>query len=170
MMPPVLLRIGNRPGKTLAAGNQVKRTARQDLFRQARDRPQLPEPSGALGNHDGDPLRRGGQAARPEHIRQPAQRGRLEAAQSVGYDPPGLCAVNPARREPPGCPPRPMPQRPFFFCSGAYYSRLVAELRPLTYGLVGRKTKLMPKDEWVTILGHSPDVADALIQSMILTS
>jgi len=26
----------------------------------------------------------------------------------------------------------------------------------------------MPKDAWATILGHSPDVADALIQSMIL--
>jgi len=39
----------------------------------------------------------------------------------------------------------------------------------LTYSLGGRKTKLMPKDEWATILGHSPDVADALIQSMILT-
>ncbi len=70
----------------------------------------------------------------------------------------------------PGCPPRSMPQRPFFFCSGEYYVRLVEELRPLTYGLVGRKCKLMPKDEWATILGHSPDVADALIQSMILTS
>jgi len=38
----------------------------------------------------------------------------------------------------------------------------------LTYGLVGKRTKLLPKDEWATILGHSPDVADALIQSMIL--
>ena len=53
---------------------------------------------------------------------------------------------------------------------GEYYVRLVEELRPLTYSLVGKKTKLMPKDEWATILGHSPDVADALIQSMILTS
>ena len=61
-----------------------------------------------------------------------------------------------------------MPQRPFYFCPGEYYVRLVDELRPLTYGLVGRKTKLMPKDEWATTLGHSPDVADALIQSMIL--
>ena len=26
-----------------------------------------------------------------------------------------------------------------------------------------------PKEEWATILGHSPDVADALIQSMILS-
>ena len=51
---------------------------------------------------------------------------------------------------------------------GAYYDRLVSELRPLTYSLVGRKTKLMPKDEWAAILGHSPDIADALIQSMIL--
>ncbi len=56
------------------------------------------------------------------------------------------------------------------FCPGDYLVRLVEELKPLTYSLVGRKTKLMPKDEWATILGHSPDVADALIQSMILTS
>ena len=60
------------------------------------------------------------------------------------------------------------PQRPFYFCPGPYYVRLVDELRPLTYGLVGKRTKLLPKDEWATILGHSPDVADALIQSMIL--
>ncbi len=52
---------------------------------------------------------------------------------------------------------------PFHFCPGVHYARLVAELRPLTYGLVGRKTKLMPKDQSSTILGHSPDVADALI-------
>ena len=61
-----------------------------------------------------------------------------------------------------------VPQAPFHFCPGPYYVRLVEELRPLTYGLVGRKIKLMPKDEWATILGRSPDVADALIQSMIL--
>jgi hypothetical protein len=30
-------------------------------------------------------------------------------------------------------------------------------------------TKLLPKDMWATILGHSPDIADALIQSMILS-
>ena len=69
----------------------------------------------------------------------------------------------------PGMPPRTVPQGDFYFCPGDYYPRLVEELRPLTYSLVGRKTKLMPKDEWATILGHSPDVADALIQSMILT-
>ncbi len=62
-----------------------------------------------------------------------------------------------------------MQQRPFYFCSGPYYVRLIDELRPLTYGLVGKMTKLLPKDEWATILGHSPDVADALIQSMILS-
>ncbi len=56
------------------------------------------------------------------------------------------------------------------FCPGVYYVRLVEELRPLTYGLVGHKTKLMPKDEWSTILGDSPDIADALIQSMLLAS
>jgi len=62
-----------------------------------------------------------------------------------------------------------MPQRPFHFSPGPYYVRLVDELRPLTYGLVGKMTKLLPKDVWATILGHSPDVADALIQSMILS-
>ncbi len=65
--------------------------------------------------------------------------------------------------------PRSVPQRPFHFCPGEYFARLVDELRPLTYGQVGNKLKLMPKDEWTTILGHSPEVADALIQSMILT-
>jgi len=78
----------------------------------------------------------------------------------------------PAASSPASCcgprPPRAIPQRGFYFCSGDYYVRLVEELRPLTYSLVGRKTKLMPKDEWAIILGHSPDVADALIQSMIL--
>ncbi len=74
-----------------------------------------------------------------------------------------------ARYEPslPGLPPRPVQQPPFYFCPGPYYSRLVEELRPLTYSLVGTKVKLIPKDQWATILGHSPDVADALMQSMI---
>ena len=49
-----------------------------------------------------------------------------------------------------------VPQRPFFFCSGEYYVRLVDELRPLTYGLVGRKCKLMPKDEWRPSWGIRP--------------
>ncbi len=80
----------------------------------------------------------------------------------------------PARPSPPGFDPSPRapslaPQMPFYFCPGDYFARLVDELRPLTYSLVGRKSKLLPKDDWATILGHSPDVADALIQSMILT-
>jgi hypothetical protein len=29
----------------------------------------------------------------------------------------------------------------------------------------GRQTKLLPKEEWATILGHSPDLADRLLQS-----
>ena len=57
---------------------------------------------------------------------------------------------------------------PLPLCPGVYYARLVEELRPLTYGLVSHKTKLMPKDQWSTIPGHSPDVADALIQSKLL--
>ena len=66
--------------------------------------------------------------------------------------PAGSCAIGwtrPTRsmRRPPAlgarraCRPRSMPQRPFYFCSGEYYVRLVDELRPLTYGLVGRKTQ-----------------------------
>jgi phage terminase small subunit len=35
---------------------------------------------------------------------------------------------------------------------------------------IDRETKLMPKDEWAAIVGRSPDVADALIQSMLLAS
>ena len=42
-------------------------------------------------------------------------------------------------------------QPPFHFCPGVYYARLVEELRPLTYGLVGHKTKLMPKDQCVKL-------------------
>ncbi len=76
------------------------------------------------------------------------------------------------RYEPPagGRPAHTRTQPPFHFCPGVYYARLVEELRPLTYGLVSHKTKLMPRDQWSTILGHSPDVADALIQSMLLAS
>jgi len=74
----------------------------------------------------------------------------------------------PVPRDPTGLSPRMLPQQPFYFCPGPYYARLVDELRPLTYSLVGKKTKLLPKEDWATILGHSPDVADALIQSMIL--
>jgi hypothetical protein len=54
---------------------------------------------------------------------------------------------------------------PFTFAPGLYQSRLRLELQPLTYSLVGSKMKLLPKDEHAEILGHSPDVCDALIQS-----
>ncbi len=75
-----------------------------------------------------------------------------------------------ALRAPGWQPPRPHANAtPLPLCPGVHYARLVEELRPLTYGLVGHKTKLMPRDQWSTILGHSPDVADALIQSMLLT-
>src|SRR5208282_4764223 len=122
-----------------SAGKKVERTARQDHFRQAGDRSQLPEPSGALGYHDGDPLRRGGQAARPELIRQPAHRGRLEAAQSAGCDTHGSGEWRVAREgnhtnSPLATRNSPLlvTQRPFHFCPGPYYVRLVDELRPLT--------------------------------------
>ena len=60
-------------------------------------------------------------------------------------------------------------QVPFSFSAGPYLERLREELRPLTYSLVGHQTKLLDKDDWTEILGHSPDVADALLQSFAFT-
>jgi len=54
---------------------------------------------------------------------------------------------------------------PFTFVPGPYFERLKDELRPLIYSLAGKQTRLLPKDEWATILGHSPDLADTLLQS-----
>ena len=56
-------------------------------------------------------------------------------------------------------------QEPFSFCPGAYQARLRDEIKPLTYELYGSAVKLLPKDEWCDLLGHSPDVCDTLIQS-----
>lgn len=53
----------------------------------------------------------------------------------------------------------------FHIPTGAFWHRLREELRVLTYDLCGRQTRLMPKEEWAETLGHSPDLADALIQS-----
>lgn len=58
-----------------------------------------------------------------------------------------------------------MSQPPFCIPSAEWYPRLREELKPLTYSLCGKLTKLLPKKDWAEILGHSPDVADALIQS-----
>jgi len=58
-------------------------------------------------------------------------------------------------------------QMPFSFPFGEYYSRLVDELRPLTYNLIGKFTRILPKDDWTDAIGHSPDIADTLIQSMV---
>jgi hypothetical protein len=54
---------------------------------------------------------------------------------------------------------------PFAIPAGPFWPRLRDELRVLTYCLHGRQTQLLPKKDWATILGHSPDLADALIQS-----
>jgi hypothetical protein len=57
-------------------------------------------------------------------------------------------------------------QAPFHIPPGPYWARMRDELKVLTYSLVGRHTKLMLKKDWATLLGHSPDLADTLIQSM----
>jgi hypothetical protein len=56
-------------------------------------------------------------------------------------------------------------QRPFCIPCADYWPRLRSELKALTYSMVNRKTRLLPKKDWCDILGHSPDIADALIQS-----
>ena len=160
-----------KPPRHSSAGNQVERTARQDHVRQAGDRPQLPQPSGTSWNHDGDPLRRGGRPQDPNSYvnRAPRPAG---TTKSAGHDTQEVESESETGKADPATLPLSfslVPQAPFYFCPGEDDVRLVDELRPLTYGLVGKRTKLLPKDEWATILGHSPDVADALIQSMILS-
>jgi hypothetical protein len=54
---------------------------------------------------------------------------------------------------------------PFAIPHGPYWPRLRQELKVLTYRIVGRRTCLLDKDDHAIILGHSPDIADALIQS-----
>jgi hypothetical protein len=46
-----------------------------------------------------------------------------------------------------------------------WWPRLREELKTLTYELQGRKVKLLNKKDWCDILGHSPDIADCLLQS-----
>lgn len=63
-------------------------------------------------------------------------------------------------------PGQPELSRPFFAIPpGPYFARLRDEFKPLTYHLVGRKTALLLKKDWQIALQHSPDLADALIQS-----
>jgi hypothetical protein len=47
----------------------------------------------------------------------------------------------------------------------SYIPRLREELKPLTYECYGTAVKLLDKEEWCDVLGHSPDIADTLIQS-----
>jgi hypothetical protein len=56
-------------------------------------------------------------------------------------------------------------QPAFTIAPGAYWQRLRQSLEALTYDLVGNQTRLLPKKAWCEVLGYSPDVADALIQS-----
>jgi hypothetical protein len=54
----------------------------------------------------------------------------------------------------------------FIIPPGPYWQRMRAEFQPLTYSLAMKgKTALLAKDKWAEALGHSPDLADALIQS-----
>ena len=59
-------------------------------------------------------------------------------------------------------------QLPFSIPPADWWPRMFDELKALSYSLVGRKTKLITKEDWCARLGHSPDLADALIQSFAL--
>lgn len=54
----------------------------------------------------------------------------------------------------------------FVIPAGPFWPRMRNELKELTYDLAGGKTRVMPKDDWAKVLGHSPDLADCLAQSM----
>jgi len=56
---------------------------------------------------------------------------------------------------------------PFVIPPGPSWPRLREELRTLSYTTAGAgRIQLLPKEDHATLLGHSPDLADALIQSM----
>ncbi len=56
-------------------------------------------------------------------------------------------------------------QPAFVIPPGDYWSQMRDELKALTYSIVGHRTALLSKEDWCTVLGHSPDLADCLIQS-----
>lgn len=53
----------------------------------------------------------------------------------------------------------------FLVPRGPYWPRLREELAVLTYRTVGKRTAVMRKEDHAIILGHSPDLADALAQT-----
>lgn len=62
-------------------------------------------------------------------------------------------------------PSRPaIKQPPFWIPPGDYWPRLEAELKALSYQLVGRQTRLIPKKDLMAKLGHSPDYGDGFCQ------
>lgn len=60
---------------------------------------------------------------------------------------------------------KPASRQDFSIPAGDWWPRMREELLPLTYDLAGAKTRLLPKEDWCVAVGHSPDLADALIQS-----
>jgi phage terminase large subunit len=54
---------------------------------------------------------------------------------------------------------------PFAIPPADWWPRMREELKALTYSLVGKRTALLSKEDHCTVLGHSPDTSDALIQS-----
>lgn len=66
-------------------------------------------------------------------------------------------------RDEPGSPNQ--KQIPFSIPRGPWWPQMRTELLELRYELVGQKTKLESKEDLLTRLGHSPDFADALMQT-----
>lgn len=72
------------------------------------------------------------------------------------------------RLDPNWCPDPRFPgvrQPPFHIPCGPWWPQLREELKTLSYDLVGKQTRLIPKEEHCERLGRSPDLGDALMQS-----
>lgn len=58
-------------------------------------------------------------------------------------------------------------QHPFHVPAAGWWPQMREELKALTYDLIGTQTRLISKEDWCDILGRSPDLADALLQSFM---
>jgi hypothetical protein len=56
-------------------------------------------------------------------------------------------------------------QVPFHIPAAPWWPSMREELAALTYDFAGKKTRLLPKEDWMHRLGRSPDLGDALIQA-----
>lgn len=74
------------------------------------------------------------------------------------------------RLDPNWCPDPRFPQAsqaPFHIPCAGWWPQMREELKTLSYDLVGKQTRLIPKKDHTERLGRSPDLADALMQAFM---